>query len=145
MGHKLKRDSKIKWSSMVDSIKSLLDIKPVLQEFLKYSILDFNKEEWTLLEELHGILMPVKDVVNIICTDDADLIDAEVAFQELFNVLEANDSTLAKNLLKSLKAELKKRWNPKIAGLLKYLNDPKELEKAAAKKKRPSAGTQIHF
>ena len=144
MGHKLKRDCKIKWGSLVDSIKSALDIKPVLKSYLKYAILELKEEEWNLLEELYGILMPVKDVVNMICRTEADLLMAEIAFTELFDVLGKIGTPLSEKLLAALKIEVEKRWHPEICGLLKYLNDPSELEKSKAKKK-PSAGKFFIF
>ena len=142
-GRKLKRDSKIKWGSMVDSIKSILDIKPVLKDFLKYNTLEFNEEEWDLLDELYGVLSPVKDVVNIICREDADLLEAEVVIKELFNHLESLGTNLSQKLLEALKVEIKKRWHADYCSLLKYLNDPSELEKVP--KKRPSVGKFFCF
>ena len=138
MGRKLTRDCKIKWGSLVGSIKSVLDIKPVLIDFLKYDTLAFNEEEWDLLEELYGVLSPVKDVVNVICRVDADLLEAEVVIKELFCLLESLGTNLSKKLLEALKIEIGKRWLPDHVGLLKYLNNPNELSNVG--KKRPSAG-----
>ena len=39
MGHKLLKDSKIKWGSLVTSIESGIKIRPLLEEFLEYSTL----------------------------------------------------------------------------------------------------------
>ena len=127
MGHKLIRDCRIKWSSMVSSVKSVLDIKEVLENFLHFTTLKFSAEEWELLEEIYGALMPIKDVLDVICRRDADLLEAEIAITELFKTLEALGSPLSQKLLKSLKSEVEKRWNTELVGLLKYLNDPSEL------------------
>ena len=154
MGHKLIRDCRIKWSSMVSSVKSVLDIRPVLEDFLHFTTLKFSDEEWELLEEIHGALMPIKDVLDLICRRDADLYQAEIAISELFKILESLGTPLAQKLLKSIKSEVEKRWNTKLVGLLKYLNDPSELleleeaEKLAKvgrgrKKKKPSSGTSF--
>ena len=117
-------------------IKSALDIKEVLKNFLKYTDLKLSNEEWNLLEELYRILSPVKDVVNVICRRNADLLIAEVVFQELFDVLEKIGTPLARKLLDNIKAEIKKRWNLKAISLLKYLNDPSELDKVPSTKSK---------
>lgn len=117
-------------------IKSALDIKEVLKNFLKYTDLKLSDEEWNLLEELYRILSPVKDVVNVICRRNADLLIAEVVFQELFDVLEKIGTPLARKLLDNIKAEIKKRWNLKAISLLKYLNDPSELDKVPSTKSK---------
>lgn len=117
-------------------IKSALDIKEVLKNFLKYTDLKLSDEEWNLLEELYRILSPVKDVVNVICRRNADLLIAEVVFQELFDVLEKIGTPLARKLLDNIKAEIKKRWNLKAVSLLKYLNDPSELDKVPSTKSK---------
>ena len=151
MGHKLIRDCRIKWSSMVGSVKSVLDIKEVLEDFLHFTTLKFSAEEWKLLEEIYGALMPIKDVLDVICRRDADLLEAEIAISELFKILESLGTPLAQKLLQSIKSEVEKRWNTKLVGLLKYLNDPSELlemeeaEKQAKvgrgrKRKLPSSG-----
>ena len=139
MGSKLKRDCRIKWGSLVTSIKSALDIKPVLKEFLKYSTFALNDEEWDLLDEIYSVLMPVKDVVDVICRADADLLQAEIVFIELFDVLESIGTPLSRKMLANLKTELEKRWQTDLVGLLKYLNDPSELDKVP-KTKKPSTG-----
>ena len=95
-----------------------------------------SDEEWNLLEELYRILSPVKDVVNVICRRNADLLIAEVVFQELFDVLEKIGTPLARKLLDNIKAEIKKRWNLKAVSLLKYLNDPSELDKVPSTKSK---------
>ena len=117
-------------------IKSALDIKEVLKNFLKYTDLKLSDEEWNLLEELYRILSPVKDVVNVICRRNADLLIAEVVFQELFDVLKKIGTPLARKLLDNIKAEIKKRWNLKAVSLLKYLNDPSELDKVPSTKSK---------
>ena len=134
----MRRDCKIKWGSLVASIKSALDIKPVLVKFLKYSTLELKENDWDVLQELYDVLMPVKAVVDVICRDDADLLQAEVVFTELFSVLESNGSPLSQKLLAALITEIRKRWLPDHVGLLKYLNDHQELAKAS--KKKPSDG-----
>ena len=141
---------------MVSSVKSVLDIREVLEEFLHFTTLKFSAEEWELLEEIYGALMPVKDVLDVICRRDADLLEAEIAITELFKILESLGTPLSQKLLKSLKTEVQKRWNTDLVGLLKYLNDPSELleleeaEKQAKasrgrKRKLPSAGTYTSF
>ena len=100
--------------------------------------MELKENDWDVLQELYDVLMPVKAVVDVICRDDADLLQAEVVFTELFSVLESNGSPLSQKLLDALITEIQKRWLPDHVGLLKYLNDHQELAKAS--KKKPSAG-----
>ena len=126
MGHTLHRDTKCKWGSMVDMIKSLLEIKPVLQKILKHQTIELSETDWKNMAELERILDPVKKVVEVICREDADLLIAEVYFKKLFKTLESIGTPLALEFLKNLKDEIKKRWHSDVAGLLKYLNNPQK-------------------
>ena len=136
---------------MVASIKSGLDIQEVLVDMLEYNSLKFTKDEWDVMHELYDCLSPVKDVLDIICRRDADLLEAEIVFTELFKNLESLATPLSLKLLEALKVEIGKRWNTELVGLLKYLNDPTELlkaeeqQKADKKRKRPSSGKDFIF
>ena len=137
---------------MVASIKSGLDIQEVLDDMLQYTTeLKFTKEEWDVMHELYDCLSPVKDVLDIICRRDADLLEAEIVFTELFKTLEALATPLSLKLLEALKKEIEKRWLTDVAGLLKYLNDPSDLlkieeqQKVDKRRKRPSSGKHFIF
>ena len=123
MGHKLIKDSKIKWGSLVTSLESGIKIRPLLEEFLEYSTLKLSSEEWDVMEKLVEVLGPIKETVESICRADADLLEAEVVIKELFEELKSNGSPLAMKLLAQLKIEIKKRWKPDIVGVIKYLTD----------------------
>ena len=136
-GHKLKRDCKIKWGSMVESLQSGIKIREFLQKFLRNSPLDLTDSEWDKMEEMAQILDPVKTVVEMICREDADLLMAEVAIKKLFKMLKDIGTDLAEQLLTHLKTEIGKRWQTDVAGLLKYLNDPvKNKPRVTEKSKR---------
>ena len=124
LGHTLKRSCKCKWESVLASIQSGLKIKPVLQQVLKFSTLKLSDSEWNKMEEVANILEPVKVVVEVICREDADLLNAEVSFKELFGTLGSLESESAQNLLEALKVKISNRWHSDVAGLLKYLNNP---------------------
>ena len=136
---------------MVASIKSGLDVQEVLDDMLQYTTeLKFTKKEWDLMHELYDCLSPVKDVLDVICRRDADLLDAEIVFTELFKTLEALATPLSLKLLEALKNEIGKRWKSDLAGLLKYLNDPSDLlkseqQKGDKRRKRPSSGKHFIF
>lgn len=140
MGHKLIKDCEIKWGSLVTSLESGLAIRPVLDDFLKYSVLKLTTEDWDTLEHLAHVLGPIKSVVESICRTDADLYEAEVVIKELFIELESIGSPLALELLTLLKAEIKKRWNTDIVGLLKYLHDPHKYPPSRKTKKATRGG-----
>ena len=77
MGHCLKRYSKTRWNSIVDSIQSLIDVRPVVEEVLKYQTLALTESEWDKMNEMVKILAPCKIVVEMLCREDADLLTAE--------------------------------------------------------------------
>ena len=145
MGHKLIKDCKIKWGSLVTSLESGIKIKEVLNDFLKYSTLKLTSQDWDAMEQLVEILGPCKTVVESICRKDADLLEAEIAFKALFEELESNGSLLALKLLASLKTEIKKRWHPRIVGLLKYLHDPEKYPPTKVSRAKKSKGKMIIY
>ena len=49
-------------------------ISEVLENFFEFSNLKFSAEEWTLMGEIYRALMPIKDVLDVICRIDADLL-----------------------------------------------------------------------
>ena len=123
------RDCKIKWSSLVDSIQSGIDIKPVLKQFLQYDALSMSDSEWEVMEEIAHVLGPCKVTV--------DLLTAEVVLKKLFKTLRSFETVIANELCDALVIEIKKRWLPNVAGLLKYLNNPDKLtEQETNRKKR---------
>ena len=131
------RDCKIKWSSLVDSIQSGIDIKPVLKQFLQYDALSMSDSEWEVMEEIAHVLGPCKVTVEALCREDADLLTAEVVLKKLFKTLRSFETVIANELCDALVIEIKKRWLPNVAGLLKYLNNPDKLtEQETNRKKR---------
>ena len=136
MGLSLKRDCKIKWSSLLDSIQRGIDVRPVLQKFLEFHELRMNDSEWEMMEEIAQLLRPCKVTVEALCREDADLLTAEVALKKLFKTLRSFETVLADELCDALVVEIKKRWLTNEAGLLKYLNNPDKLTEQETKKKR---------
>ena len=111
------------------SLESIKKVKVPLKKLMKDSTLALTDQEFEKIDELLEVLMPVKLVVEAICRQDADLLTAEVAFQELFDDLKAKDSELAQEMLFALRKRIKERWNPILAGLLKYLHNPTNFTK----------------
>ena len=128
---------------MLESLQSIIDIKPVLKEFLQHTNLALSEDEWKQIEEATQILTPCKHVVNAICREDADLMLAEIAFKKLFKTLEEYEYPLAKELLLHLKTEIRKRWHPNVAGLLKYLYNPSNLTNLEKEKRTKSKRSTI--
>ena len=58
------------------------------------------------------VLLPVKLVVEALCRSDADLMTAELAFEELFNDLKNMESNIAKDMLAAFENRIKDRWDP---------------------------------
>ena len=88
-----------------------------------------SDEEFRKIEEIVQVLLPVKLVVEVLCRSDADLMTAEIAFEELFNDLKNMESNIAKDMLTAFENRIKNRWDPVVAGLLKYLHNPSLLKK----------------
>ena len=85
MGHSLMRDCKTRWNSLLASIQSGLDIKPVLKQFLQYHpLLALSDSEWEIMEELAQLLEPCKVTVEALCRENTDLLEAEVVLKKLF-------------------------------------------------------------
>ena len=105
---------------MVDSIQSLIEVRPVLDEMLQGQAIALTDEEWEILIELTTILEPCKVVVEALCREDADLLSAEISLKWLFTTLE--------NIGNPLALELSEEFKVDTAGLLKYLNDPDKIK-----------------
>ena len=104
---------------MVDSIQSLIEVRPVLDEMLQGQAIALTDEEWEILIELTTILEPCKVVVEALCREDADLLSAEISLKWLFTTLENIGNPLALELSEEFKVEIEKRWPTDTAGLLK--------------------------
>ena len=128
IGYQFATETKTRWNSTAAMLESILKIKIPLKKILKGSNLELSEQEFDRIQEILDVLMPVKIVVETICREDADLLIAETAFNELFKTLNANDSFLAFKMLESLKKRVKSRWNPLTAGLLKFLHNPKNIQ-----------------
>ena len=113
---------------MVDSIQSLIEVRPVLDEMLQGQAIALTDEEWEILIELTTILEPCKVVVEALCREDADLLSAEISLKWLFTTLENIGNPLALELSEEFKVEIEKRWPTDTPGLLKYLNDPDKIK-----------------
>ena len=132
IGQELGRDCKTRWSSMVLSLLSIKKVKVPLKKVMKDSTLALTDEEFKKIDELVEILMPVKIVMETIGGENADLMTAELAFNELFNDLKSKESELAQDLYEALRRRVKDRWNPVLAGLLKYLHNPTNFTKPSS-------------
>ena len=127
-GYQLATETKTRWNSTALMLESILKIKTPLKKVLKDSDLALSELEFVRIREVLDVLMPVKVVVEALCREDADLMVAETAFNELFKSLKANNSFLATKMLESLRKRVKSRWNPLPAGLLKFLHNPKMIQ-----------------
>ena len=144
-GHTLKRDCKIKWNTMLASIQSGIDVKPVIKKFLQHHPLSLSDEEWEIMEEIASVLGPCKDTMEALCREDADLLSAEVSLKKLFKTLRSFETTLADELCNALVIEIEKRWLTDVAGLLKYLNNPDKLTQENKKKRKLSAAFKGNY
>ena len=129
IGYQLKRETKTRWNSTEAMFQSILKLQAPLKKVMKDSTLALSDAEFEKIKHVLDVLEPVKDVVEVLCREDADLMTAEVAFNELFKNLDSMDSELAQKMVESLRRRVKSRWNPTVAGLLKYLHNPEHFKK----------------
>ena len=98
----LHADCKTRWSSLCTCIESVIRIA---EPFDKITDHEFTKEEFILLKEIYDALEPVRVLTIEICSDSANLLTADVAFQVAFDWLKNQKTPLAKKL----REELRKR------------------------------------
>ena len=104
---------------MVDSIQSLIEVRPVLDEMLQGQAIALTDEEWEILIELTTILEPCKVVVEALCREDADLLSAEISLKWLFTTLENIGNPLALELSEEFKVEIEK-WKVKVVDSMNF-------------------------
>jgi hypothetical protein len=80
--------------------------------------LTFTDEEFVFISEINSALIPIKSSIESLCSEDADLLTAEVTFKLLFKWLNKQNNPLSQDLLAALQVRFKERRNDILVGLL---------------------------
>ena len=73
-------------------------------------------------------LFPLKNLIEEIGSEKADLGTADAAFEFVFQWLEQQDNEISRIFRENLKTRFEERRNGKLTSLLQYLRDPKSLQ-----------------
>ena len=83
-----------------------------------------NDNDVALLKNLVEVLSPIRTALIEISKRGFNLIQADAAYEFIFNSLETNQTSLSNAMLQAVKKRLLERRNSDLIGLLKYLHDP---------------------
>ena len=119
-------DSKTRRSSVYEMIERFMCLKQCISKaLLDLSVEhDISTAEFLFLNELKCALEPIKLTVDALCRKDATLLTAEGTFQFLFFELKKRKSSLAEDLLCSVKKRIQQRRQHDVVNLICYLQNP---------------------
>ena len=101
-------DCKTRWSSLVNMLERILQIKVPTQK----ALLDLNQgiyftdEEFALISSIVDALNPIKMAVEALCRRDTNLITAEATIEFLLDDIYKTKSHFHKQILESIIKEL---------------------------------------
>ena len=125
-------DCKTRWSSLVNMLNRLLQIKVPTQK----ALLDidqgiyFTDEEFTLISSIVEALNPIKLAVEALCRRDTNLITAEATIKFLLDDIHKSKSHFHKQILESINQRIVQESYMDASVILQYLHNPSaKLEK----------------
>ena len=80
-------------------IESVLRIREPFEKITE----EFVEEEFNLLKEIYDALQPIKVLTIKLCSDNANLLTADVAYKVTFDWLKNQKSEIAKDLYTQLR------------------------------------------
>ena len=80
-------------------IESVLRIREPFEKITQ----EFVEEEFVLLKEIYDALQPIKVLTKKLCSDNANLLTADVAYKVTFDWLKSQNSKIAKDLYTALR------------------------------------------
>jgi hypothetical protein len=125
-------DCGTRWNSLLDM---LVRFKKLLKQVKKVSIelnidFEFSSSETFLLDQIISALQPVKDTVELLCREDSNLLEADLAFNFVINELKKQNNWLSKRLVKNIIEILEKR-RTKYSDVLLFLQNDQKIETGA--------------
>ena len=84
----------------------------------------FTASEIQHLKDIQAALRPLHHLTKVICSNDADLLMADVAFKTALNHLKRKENVICQNLHDALRHEYSQRKNPRLVRVLRYLQNP---------------------
>ena len=121
---KLILDSKTRWSSLLEMIKTFARTEKCIRMALVEigTSITITDVEIKILHDLTDVLEPVKDAVDGLCRRDATLPTAERIHEFVLKTL--SNSAYSASLKSHLEVRIKERRNACFVHLLEYLHDP---------------------
>ena len=87
----------------------------------------FSASEIQHLKDIQAALSPLHHLTKAICSNDADLLVADVAFKTALNHLKRKENDISQSLHDALRHEYSQRKNTKLVRVLRYLQNPEHL------------------
>ena len=87
----------------------------------------FTASEIQHLKDIQAALSPLHHLTKVICSNNADLLLADVAFKTALNHLKRKENVISQNLHDALRHEYSRRKNTKLVRVLRYLQNPEHL------------------
>lgn len=119
-------DVRTRWNSMLDMIERFVALKSCIQKALidvKFQI-KLEERDFNVLEEIVGVLTPIKLTVEALCRRHSNLCTADAALKFLLGQLFEMKTNLSEKMMLSLITRLKQRRNATMSGVLNYLQNP---------------------
>lgn len=126
-------DVKTRWNSLYAMLaRFLLLIDPIKKALIDIgSNITFSSAEIESLREIVGVMKPITRVVEVLCSDQANLAIADSMFAVMFTEIGKYNSIFALELLQELKFRVAQRRTV-ASDVLQFLRDPKAKSPMAA-------------
>lgn len=119
-------DSKTRWSSLINMYERFYELRSCIQKSLIDLKMDssnmFTENEFKVLEEIIGVLLPVKMAVEALCRRNANLLTADATFEFMFVNLSKCNTPFAQEFSSTLLNRIKQR-RTQLSSLLQYLHN----------------------
>lgn len=123
---KLLIDCKTRWSSLCKMLERFYLLKSCVRKaMIDLDIrLNLSDLEFDTIKEIIDVLTPVKQVVEVICKRNTNLIVTDAVLDKLLKYLASQETTIATSLYLQLVSRIKER-RMKLADILTYLHTGK--------------------
>lgn len=122
----LLKDCKTRWSSLLAMLERFYLLRNCIQKSLidcKLNIsTDVSQNEIQAIAEIVDALTPIKATVEALCSQDANLLSADIAINFTLKKLQEADNIISQRLFAALSTRMKERRTD-LSGLLYYLHN----------------------
>ena len=123
-------DCKTRWSSLVKMLNRFIVISPYMRaaNLARSEWWPFTGAEIDSLRELTAALEPLESAVTALSSRSANIIDAEVIYEEVVSAFDNQDTCISNELKSSFLKRVKERRNITLTHLVLYLQDPSYIQ-----------------